>query len=288
MSRPFLFNVVFWGEYHTKQLIDYTIPTLLSPNNIPSLVKVRDCEFLFVTTPQDAELLRGSESFKLLSSLMPIQFCYVLFDNIDGSKYNKMTLGHTLVCQYGKDHKAYGIFLMPEMLIADGTLLYFDESVNNGSQAIVIMVLRLIEEELTYLRGPPIINISKRDLVYILFRCAHPEIRSFMMDNDTISLSPGFLIWPDEEQPVWIIHGIRGLPVLVDLENAVPEALGLTLDTGNFVGASIADKNTIDVVTDSDQALICSITPRDDVPTSLHLMTPTVENITILFMGQNI
>ena len=44
-DRPFLFSVVVWGENYTRQLIDYTIPTLLAPNNLPKLVERRRCEF---------------------------------------------------------------------------------------------------------------------------------------------------------------------------------------------------------------------------------------------------
>lgn len=35
--RPFYFVVVFWGERFRSYLVDFCLPSLLSPHNIPAL-----------------------------------------------------------------------------------------------------------------------------------------------------------------------------------------------------------------------------------------------------------
>jgi hypothetical protein len=283
MLRPFLFNVIVWGENYTRQLLEFTIPSLLSLNNLPKLVKHRPCEFLFVTTYQDAELIKSSEIFRKLASYTPTLVIYQDFHSMSGSKYQLMTTGHRHVCMYGQKRKAYGVFLMPEMLVADGSLLYMHQSVLNGFRAVVMPVLRLVEEEVSDLRGKSI-NLSKRQLVRLLFAHPHDEMRSFMIDNEVFTSEPGFVIWPNGGS-YWIIHGLHSQPVLVDLKDAVYEALEPTIDAGNFVELSVKNYKLVDIVQDSDQAMICSLTSKYDIPTPHSWTLPTPESVRKFIRG---
>jgi hypothetical protein len=274
--RPFLFNVVVWGENYTKQLLDFTIPSLLSPNNIPKLVQHRPCEFLFVTTPADAELIKSSKIFQKLASHISILVIYQDFHLMSDTKYQLMTIGHRQVCGYGQERKAYGVFLMPEMLVADGSLLYMHKSVLKGSRAVVMPILRLVEEEISFLKGKPI-NLSKRKLVSLLFAHAHHEMHSFMINSEFFSSQPGFVIWPSKD--TWIIHGIHSQPILVDLKDAVPDALVPTIDAGNFVELSVQNNRLVDIIQDSDQAMLCSLTSVNDIPTPHSWVPPTPESV---------
>lgn len=277
-DRPFLFNVVVWGESYVRKFLDYTLPTLLAPRNIPSLCAVRDCEFLIVTTALDIEILKASPLVAKLNKVMPVTFLPYEFSAHPGDKYHRMTHGHRLVCEYGKAKRAYGVFLMPEMLMGNGTMLHLHKLVRHGAQAVIMMVLRLIEEEVEKLRGLPVLEIPNRDLVRFLFSYAHHEIRTFMVDAEEFSNHPGYVIWPTEKQ-AWIVCGLHAQPMLVDLAEAQPDAIGHTIDAGEFVGACVPDREAIEVVADSDLAMICSLTPKNDIPTAHNWAAPTSDTV---------
>lgn len=285
-GRPFLFNVVVWGESYTRKLLDFTIPTLLAPDNLPAIVKRRSCEFLFATTSGDAEIIQVSESYKRLQELLPTVFVFPNFEGAGDNKYARMTVGHKEACAYGHVRGAYGVFLMPEMLVSNGSLLYLDNAVRRGKRAVIMVVLRLIEENVEILRGLPMIRLENRELVSLLFSSAHPEIRSFIVNGDRFSAEPGYVIWDFVDRGgVWVAHGIHSQPMLVDLLTVVPNALGHALDAEDFVRASVNDVSEIDVVMDSDLAMMCSLTPLEDVPTAPSTVPPTPAGVRKFIRG---
>src|SRR5947199_10813307 len=64
--RPFYFIVVFWGEQFRNCLVDFCLPTMLSPNNIPVLVGGLGHKFIFCTTSEDWRALYETRIFGLL------------------------------------------------------------------------------------------------------------------------------------------------------------------------------------------------------------------------------
>ena len=51
--RPFYFVVVVWGREYRDYFLEYCLPSLLSPGNIPALDGKRPAKVLFATTAED-------------------------------------------------------------------------------------------------------------------------------------------------------------------------------------------------------------------------------------------
>src|SRR5436190_10561078 len=66
LDRPFYFIIVLWGERFRNYFLDLSLPTLLSPRNLPSLATRQRSKFLFCTRPDDWAALQAAPIFKLL------------------------------------------------------------------------------------------------------------------------------------------------------------------------------------------------------------------------------
>ena len=47
--------VPVWGTAYTSQFLEISLPTLLSPGNLPALAKALPCKVVFLTSSVDAE-----------------------------------------------------------------------------------------------------------------------------------------------------------------------------------------------------------------------------------------
>lgn len=64
--RPFYCIVAFWGPTYRQHFLQWCLPSLLSPGNIPFLLGKRPIKFLISTTPQDWDALSADPLFSIL------------------------------------------------------------------------------------------------------------------------------------------------------------------------------------------------------------------------------
>ena len=65
LARPFCFCVVVWGEQFRNYFLQYCLPSLLAPGNIPALAGERPAEYIIATTAEDWQAMRGRRYFAL-------------------------------------------------------------------------------------------------------------------------------------------------------------------------------------------------------------------------------
>ena len=51
-GRPFCFMTQFWGERYRDYYVDYCLPSLLAPNNLP-LLRAKDGHCFLIATPRE-------------------------------------------------------------------------------------------------------------------------------------------------------------------------------------------------------------------------------------------
>src|SRR5436190_6453866 len=127
LERPFYFLVVLWGERFLNFLLDLTLPSLLSPRNLPALRTARRSKFLICTPLQDWVAIRAAPVFRLLEQYVdpvhiPIPPCP---PGVDGCVH--MGIGHRLGCERAYNDKAYSFVLTPDCLFSDGTIIRLQE-----------------------------------------------------------------------------------------------------------------------------------------------------------------
>lgn len=121
--RSFYFMLTFWGKEFRDFVCDFTIPSLLSAGNIPSLRSPKTAKFLIATTSEDWAALSQNNSFRRLKELISVEF----LPNEDTippiHKYERMSRGHALLAESCFRDGATGINIASDSVFPDGCIL---------------------------------------------------------------------------------------------------------------------------------------------------------------------
>lgn len=268
-QTPFFLSAVVWGRSYVHRFINYSLPTYLSPNNAPALVGKRTCEFLIASTEADFRFMEQAAAFRALRELMPVRIIPIDFDSLNIPPILKMSLGHRLICKYVSTQNGCCMFLGADYLLADGSIRYLHERFMTGSKkAFVMPGFRVIEDNLVDFLSPHIspgqtaISIAPRELASIILNHMHPEMASYIVDRENFSPTPNYLMWHMKKEKCLIVRALHQHPLLVDLTGAQHFAsLAENTIDGDFLGQFIDDWGLIEVVQDSDQVCVASLTP---------------------------
>ncbi len=128
-----------WGRRYIAQFINIGLPTLIASGNLPALAAALPCKLVFLTSAQDAAILRKHPACRYLSSI-----CEVAIETIDdlitGDNYST-----TITLAYARAVKAAGpdmvdtcfFFLISDYLIADGSLAHVLKRVQAGASGVL-------------------------------------------------------------------------------------------------------------------------------------------------------
>ena len=94
--------VPVWGATYTSQFVEVSLPTLLSPGNLPALAKALPCKFIFLTSSTDATDLQDHAAIHYLRSVCDVEFS-VIDDLITGDNYST-----TITLAYARAVRAAG------------------------------------------------------------------------------------------------------------------------------------------------------------------------------------
>src|ERR1700733_11771032 len=119
--RPFYIVVVVWGEVYRDYLLEYALPTMLAPGNLPALQGRRPAKYLIATTREDWEIIRATAIFcELRKYAEPV---FLELPSKDDRPYWRYSIvGHKLCCEMAARDKAYRMFTSPDALYSDGML----------------------------------------------------------------------------------------------------------------------------------------------------------------------
>lgn len=274
-ETPFILTVTVWGSSYIEKFLRFALPTFLAPGNIPGLIKKRKVEFLIVTSAAGKIIIEESTIYRTLSAFLSVKFAVLDFDSLAKSSDREtsmslMSLGHRTACDYAVSRNGFCVFLGPDFLLSDGSLTYLDRRAAAGIRAVLLPGFRLIEEEareviINYYidRVNHAVVIPPRRLVRMIFNHVHPEMKSYMVDSKDFSYCPNYVVWPLRSQDTLLVHAFHLHPLLVDVSRTQNFST-LARDTidGDFVGRIIEDWEEIEIVRDSDDATVVSLTPK--------------------------
>jgi hypothetical protein len=265
-ALPFYFVNVVWGAGYVSLFVKYSIPTLLSARNLPSLPNREISEFLIVTTSEDAELIRNSKIFPLLSRNIKVVFLPITITA--EHKYDLMTQGHKTAIEYVA-RRGYCIFLSPDALVSDGTLQRLFELVVGGRRVIAGFGPRVDEEpflaELHKLRhyrdGEPL-SLAPRQLVEVTMRHLHSDTKHHFVDCPYFPEKPYACLWPGPGGDGMLVRSLSLHPYVFDCRLIAEgdNIANLTIDW-YLIPRFVTDWNDFYVEKDSDQFCIVGTTP---------------------------
>lgn len=281
--RPFYFNVVIWGARFRHYFLDFCLPSLLAPNNIPSLQNRGKNKFLICTTPEDWHAMVCTPIFKLLQGYVEPVFIHILaptsFD--PGYQHVHMGIGHKLATQMMYEDQAYAVILTPDFMLSDGSIAAIQRHAVAGKHVVLTAALRFGEEPLLEhlaamglcdsaadlgAQGKPL-AITGRQLVTAGLKSFHSETLRYEWDTAYFSNTPSACWWRVPGEDGIVLHSLSWGPLLLDYA-AVGEHKTTALEhwtfDGDYVSGNFTDYERVYVVQDSDEIMQVSWAPIED------------------------
>lgn len=284
--RPFYFIVVFWGERFRNYLVDFCLPTMLSPNNIPVLVGGHGHKFIFCTTSEDWRTLCETKIFSLLREYVEPYHIEIPAAPAGRGGCEHMGIGHKLASQMAYRDKAYGIFVTPDLMVSDGTVNALMRHAVSGYKVVLTAALRFGEEPLfenlqaigAISQGPRVpelgqpITITGRQLVAAGLRSFHSETQRYEWEAPYFTNFPAACWWRVAGEDGIVLHSLSWAPFLCDyaaVQNHDTSVMETWTMDGDYIHRNFGDGKGVYVVTDSDEIMLVSWAPLSDRPESL-------------------
>ena len=284
--HPIYFIVVVWGERYTDFLLNFCIPALLSPNNIPALVNRGKNKFLIATTNEDWERMQSRPIFQLLKQY--VEPVFICIPPCPAGAYNHlhMGIGHKLATQMAFDDHAYASILAPDLMVSDGALAAAQKHAVNGVQLVLTTALRFGEEPLfENLEKLGIVAFDSRfgdearpliatgrQLVWAGIRSFHSETLCYEWEAPYFSRWPQAVWWDVPDEDGIIVHSLSWVPLLADY-NVVEHHDTSVMDhwtiDGDYLYRNFGLEGKVHVVQDSDEIMIVCWGPLSDREQSL-------------------
>ena len=282
LDRPFYFIVVLWGEQFRKYFLDYCVPSLLSPGNLPALNTSRPSKFLIATRPQDWAVMAETRIFQSLKRYVEPVFIEIPACPSDRSGCQHMGIGHSIACDIAHRDKAFGTVLTPDCMLSDGSVARLQELARNGTELVLTAALRFGEEPfLARLReqglltdedraktGTPLV-IPGRQMVYAAVNGLHSETLAYEWNAPGVLVISPAAWWRVPGEDGIVLHSLSWAPLLLDYAAVDDHDLSTfdqwTLD-GDYLFNNATKMKKVHVIQDSDEVFLASWAPLADRP----------------------
>jgi hypothetical protein len=256
-----------WGQRYLKQFLNTGLPSLLAPGNLPALARALPCEFVFLTSSEDAEILREHPACQYLASICDVDI-RLIDDLITGDNHST-----TITMAYARAVQAAGdamldtcfFFLISDYLVADGSLSHVLARILAGASGVLAGNFQVVEEDasksfhLTFDRGRPELVLPPRALMRWALPHLHPATAgntvNFPLCHNTQS---NRLFWRVDDDTLlgrfYLMHMICIRPETTDF------VVGSSCDY-SFI-PEMCPSDNVEVVTDSDDYLVVEMQPR--------------------------
>jgi hypothetical protein len=171
-----------WGYQFIGRFLEFCLPTLLAPNNIPAIAQALPSRFVLLSSSTDEAIIRAHPAWQKLE-----QHCIAEIWSIDdlitqGNHTATITLAFERALRQSGDamRDTCFVFLMSDYLMADGSLQTVLRTIQNGASTVLAGNFQVIAEDATPLLRQRIdpsshdIVLQPRDLVRWSLIHLHP------------------------------------------------------------------------------------------------------------------
>jgi len=267
--RPFYFGVVLWGEEFLGYFLDYCLPSLLAPGNIPALENKADSRFLIYTTAEDWAVMRGQPVFALLAKQIEPVWLEMKRPADDTSKMRAMSEGHTALAQAMHRAGVYGAFVYPDTVFADGVVAEAQRLAKAGKKVVLANCPRFANEGFlsalttrgVQRTGQPMV-LKPEALIALAIPHMHSETRRYEWEAPYFYSRSPVVIWWKVPGGGLLMHSTCWAPILVDYSALATHDTSTLQDwtiDGDYIHRNFPDRS--DVHASSTMTLI-SFTPE--------------------------
>jgi hypothetical protein len=260
----FQIQIAVWGKPYIRIMNDVAVPALLAPRNLPHIAQTHDCSVIFVTAEADIETIRETSGYREMQALCRVE---ILPTRIDSSQtvYQNLSRAHHLGAMKSASERARAIVLPPDAIVSDGALAALTDAAERGKRAVMCCGPRLLQEAaLPALRARTSgANFTARELVAFMLEHLHPEMQRYFFDSTDFSTFPSMCCWSVGDKG-FLMRCFHLHPLMVDYSSVKGlHALAASTIDGEFIGTAIGKWDDIEIVTDSDDLFIVSLSGRD-------------------------
>ena len=273
-QRPFYFVLVVWGEQYRNYFLEFALPSLLAPGNIPAITGVRPSKFLIATTAADWDAMHETAVFRELERHVAPVFLELPPHPPDRHYWYQAILGHKLCCEIVVRDRAVRIFTAPDTVYSDGMVAHLHQLALDGAEAVLKLVAPLTRTDLFVKSlaetgllpensardtGRPLV-LAPRQLVKVAFSALHGASRVTEWE------APYFFGYA--ATPWWRVSGGRGMVIdgnfwdVALIDYSVVKHDSSLLDVrgwdGDYLMRTIGNLETIYFVRDSDEFHVVS------------------------------
>ena len=257
-----------WGYQFIGRFLEFCLPTLLAPNNIPAIAQAKLCRFVLLSSVADEPIIRSHPAWQKLE-----RHCACEIRSIDdlitqGNHTATITLAFERVLRQSGDamRDTCFIFLMSDYLVADGSLKTVLRKIEAGAGAVLAGNFQIIAEDAAPLlrRRADLesheIVLPPRDLVRWSLGHLHPAtVANIVNFGLTHNAHTNRLFWRVDENCLigrfYLMHPIAIRPETSDF------VVGSSWDY-SFV-PELCPSGNIVALTDSDDYLVVELQRRD-------------------------
>ena len=265
-----------WGSRYVRQFLEFCLPTMLAPGNIPALARRLPCTFVVMTSQRDEPLIRHHPAWHRLAEICDVEV--QLIDDLitDGNHSTTITLAFTRAVRESGTQMldTCFIFLVCDYLMADGALAHVLTRMQAGSSGVLACNFQIVAEDaIPFLRrriDPTRIEISlpPRELLRWALGHLHSATAANIVNFTFIhNEHANRLFWRVDE------NTLIGRPYLMHMVAIRPEVTDFIIGSSSdysFI-PELCPSNNVVVITDSDDYLVVEMQPRDHEKHDLRL-----------------
>lgn len=258
--RPFQFSTIAWGDTYVDLLLNVSLPTQLSPRNLPAVPVGPGSSFRIYTTDEYLDRIQNSPALQRIAALMPTRLTRIENDG-QLQSYRALTECHRHSLQEAAKAGACAVFVSPDGVYADGSHARLVELAQAGKDVVMVASIRMTLETFVpdfhrqfAADAQSAVTIRPRQLVQMTMDHLHHVSRELVWPPT--SRWPSHLYWTVEDEGL-LARCFHVHPMLV-APPAGSVALNATID-GDYVAKTFPSGNQVHVVRNSDELCVSEI-----------------------------
>lgn len=242
-KQTYILHVCSWGASYTDKMIDYLIPSLLSPNNIPSLYKEYNIVLLIHCDKISMSKLVKSNAIVAIKKYATVEYSIIpsallaklksaekpfislFFNNFTNVvmcwKYYLLGCLQNIAMVTAKENRALVSFLMPDLLLSGAALTNMLSGIADGKIVAVSTTFRSsfskIKYEIAKYYSGVVLDISGEKLTKMIVDNMHESAKTRIVSshNKNFHLTPQLIFsYPDKI----VIRSVHYHPMLVNFK----------------------------------------------------------------------
>jgi hypothetical protein len=267
--------VPVWGEHYTQLFLNYLLPSLLAPGNLPAWPYCANSCLQIATQQADAKIIEESPVFKKIRHFLPVQIH--LFETEQFSHLNNMPFRESkyimlqeIMAEMMKQSMASLAHVIPltsDTLLAHNFLAYLAQILEQEPVLLMMAGPRLALDSQMALemgRTENALALSPQKLNQLLFSNPHPHERACFLDGPQFSAWPSHIYYWKTPQELYS-HWFHMHPFFLYLPQLMQNQRGTSVD-GDILNQYDDRRSRICLVQQS-ETLACSVSNADsDMP----------------------